>query len=513
MRRFLQAVSRGAKAVKADPNVGADALVAADADLDRAFALATVKATLPVFFPENADFPLGYQNADEWKAYGQWMVDNDLLKAIPTPTSLTNEFLPGAGLRARRARPAAAKRSAARAAGAPRHAERVEAGEAHPALVAREVGQDLLLGGPRARPAAGLRAADELDVGQVAGGQDVVAALAVQREDRDRPGADAGDRAQPRPAALVVGGMEVDAARGDLARGLDQRQRPSRREVEGLQQRRRRRGERRGDWAGRAACACRPSSARGGRAARRSRARSPRRARTRSAARRSPTPAPRTAPAGARRAGAAAGAPTARSAGRRGSARRTAPATRRRRTRRRSRAIASSHTSARAPRAPMTTRSADGCAARSDHRLVVDVQQPLQHPTPPPRDAIHPTGTRQAKRPHRPDLTTYFDHRAPRGYAPRQTGASLRARSAAVRLEDLAVEARERDVRRAAVLGVERSGQREGIRQLEAVRARTVAARSASSPSTWTVSIVKCDEHLLDELLRPARSGPIKISA
>jgi putative hydroxymethylpyrimidine transport system substrate-binding protein len=98
MRRFLQAVSRGAKAVKADPNVGADALVKADANLDRGFALATVKATLPVFFPENTAFPWGYQNADEWRAYGQWMVDNDLLKAIPTPTSLTNEFLPGRGI-------------------------------------------------------------------------------------------------------------------------------------------------------------------------------------------------------------------------------------------------------------------------------------------------------------------------------------------------------------------------------------------------------------------------------
>jgi putative hydroxymethylpyrimidine transport system substrate-binding protein len=98
MRRFLQAVSRGAKAVKADPNVGADALVKADPDLNRDFTLDSIKATLPVFFPENTTFPWGYQNADEWKAYGQWMVDNDLLKAIPTPTSLTNEFLPGRGI-------------------------------------------------------------------------------------------------------------------------------------------------------------------------------------------------------------------------------------------------------------------------------------------------------------------------------------------------------------------------------------------------------------------------------
>jgi putative hydroxymethylpyrimidine transport system substrate-binding protein len=98
MRRFLQAVSRGAKAVKADPNVGADALVKANADLDRGLQLASIKATLPVFFPENETFPWGYMNADEWKAYGQWMLDNKLVKTLPTPTSLTNEFLPGRGI-------------------------------------------------------------------------------------------------------------------------------------------------------------------------------------------------------------------------------------------------------------------------------------------------------------------------------------------------------------------------------------------------------------------------------
>jgi putative hydroxymethylpyrimidine transport system substrate-binding protein len=98
MRRFLQAVARGAKAVKADPNVGADALVKADPDLNRDFTLATIKATLPVFFPDDPSFPFGYQNADEWEAYGQWMLSNGLIKRLPTPTSLTNEFLPGRGI-------------------------------------------------------------------------------------------------------------------------------------------------------------------------------------------------------------------------------------------------------------------------------------------------------------------------------------------------------------------------------------------------------------------------------
>jgi putative hydroxymethylpyrimidine transport system substrate-binding protein len=98
VRRFLQAVARGAKAVKADPNVGADALVAADKNLDRSLQLAQIQETLPVFFPVNPSFPWGYQNADEWKAYGQWMLDNGLVQRLPTPTSLTNEFLPGRGI-------------------------------------------------------------------------------------------------------------------------------------------------------------------------------------------------------------------------------------------------------------------------------------------------------------------------------------------------------------------------------------------------------------------------------
>jgi putative hydroxymethylpyrimidine transport system substrate-binding protein len=98
MRRFVQALARGAAAVKRDPNVGADALVKANKDLDRGLQLASIKATMPVFFPADPKFPWGYQNADEWKAYGQWMLDNGLIKALPTPTSLTNEFLQGRGI-------------------------------------------------------------------------------------------------------------------------------------------------------------------------------------------------------------------------------------------------------------------------------------------------------------------------------------------------------------------------------------------------------------------------------
>jgi putative hydroxymethylpyrimidine transport system substrate-binding protein len=98
LRRFLQALSRAHQALRDAPGTAVDALVKANPDLDRGLQLASVKATLPVFFPEDKAFPWGFQNADEWKAYGQWMLDNKLVERLPTPTSLTNEFLPGRGI-------------------------------------------------------------------------------------------------------------------------------------------------------------------------------------------------------------------------------------------------------------------------------------------------------------------------------------------------------------------------------------------------------------------------------
>jgi len=87
---------------------------------------------------------------------------------------------------------------------------------------------------------ARLQPRDELDEVEVAGRDEVVTALAVEAEHLDRPAPDARDRAQPPPAVLVVGGEQVRAARGDLARGAPQRERAAGGEVEALQQRRRR---------------------------------------------------------------------------------------------------------------------------------------------------------------------------------------------------------------------------------------------------------------------------------
>jgi hypothetical protein len=52
-----------------------------------------------VFFPTEKDKPFGWQEPSQWKAYGDWMFQQKLLKQPPDAAkALTNEFLPGEGL-------------------------------------------------------------------------------------------------------------------------------------------------------------------------------------------------------------------------------------------------------------------------------------------------------------------------------------------------------------------------------------------------------------------------------
>jgi putative hydroxymethylpyrimidine transport system substrate-binding protein len=99
LRRFLQATARGHQRLAKNPNVGVDALLAADDGLDRGLQTAAVKATLPVFFPEDDELPFGFQDPAEWDAYERWMRDAGLITRPPGDQApLTNEFLPGEGL-------------------------------------------------------------------------------------------------------------------------------------------------------------------------------------------------------------------------------------------------------------------------------------------------------------------------------------------------------------------------------------------------------------------------------
>ena len=100
VRRFMRALTEGYAAARDDPAKAVDQLVKANPDLDRKLQLASVKATLPVFFPKDERRPFGYQDPRRWEAYGRWMLDNQLLKNSPTAGArpFTNEFLPGQGI-------------------------------------------------------------------------------------------------------------------------------------------------------------------------------------------------------------------------------------------------------------------------------------------------------------------------------------------------------------------------------------------------------------------------------
>jgi putative hydroxymethylpyrimidine transport system substrate-binding protein len=96
IRRFMQALSEGYKALRANPAAGVQPLLKANKDLDPRLQLASVKATLPVFFPADSTKPFGYQYPAQWQAYGQWLLRNGILKLPPDAAgAMTNEFLPG----------------------------------------------------------------------------------------------------------------------------------------------------------------------------------------------------------------------------------------------------------------------------------------------------------------------------------------------------------------------------------------------------------------------------------
>ena len=99
VRRFMQATARGHAALKADPQTGVKGLLKAEPGLDRGLLDASIKATLPVFFPADASKPFGYQDPAEWERYGKWMEDNGLIKRpLNGDAAVSNEFLPGEGL-------------------------------------------------------------------------------------------------------------------------------------------------------------------------------------------------------------------------------------------------------------------------------------------------------------------------------------------------------------------------------------------------------------------------------
>jgi putative hydroxymethylpyrimidine transport system substrate-binding protein len=99
IRRFVQALARGYQSVRSNPEAAVANLVKQNPGLDPKLQLASVKATLPSFFPARATNPWGWQSQAEWNAYGEWMLRNHL---ISNPNAVanasTNEALAGQGV-------------------------------------------------------------------------------------------------------------------------------------------------------------------------------------------------------------------------------------------------------------------------------------------------------------------------------------------------------------------------------------------------------------------------------
>jgi putative hydroxymethylpyrimidine transport system substrate-binding protein len=96
IRRFIEALARGAVQLKRDPAAGVDALVKSNRDLDPKLQAASVKVTLPYFLPPPGR-PYGWLDPSRWARFGQWMRDNRLIQR-GAQGAYTNRFLPGQGV-------------------------------------------------------------------------------------------------------------------------------------------------------------------------------------------------------------------------------------------------------------------------------------------------------------------------------------------------------------------------------------------------------------------------------
>ncbi|HZU61217.1 MAG TPA: ABC transporter substrate-binding protein, partial [Solirubrobacteraceae bacterium] len=99
MRRFVQALGRGYESVRSDPSGAVANLVRINPGLNQKLQLASVKATLPAFFPSQGGKPWGWQEPGQWNAYGAWMLRHHLISnPAAVADASTNELLAGQGI-------------------------------------------------------------------------------------------------------------------------------------------------------------------------------------------------------------------------------------------------------------------------------------------------------------------------------------------------------------------------------------------------------------------------------
>ncbi len=100
LRAFMQALSAGERAVRANPAAAAKLIMAANPSLEPKLQLHSIERTLPAATPANGK-PYGWQDPTQWQAFGSWMLAHGLITHDPNTGALppfTNEYLPGEGL-------------------------------------------------------------------------------------------------------------------------------------------------------------------------------------------------------------------------------------------------------------------------------------------------------------------------------------------------------------------------------------------------------------------------------
>jgi putative hydroxymethylpyrimidine transport system substrate-binding protein len=100
IRAFVQAVARGYASARANPSAAVANLLSANpaAGLSKRLQLASVRATMPYWFPTRRK-PWGWQDPAQWNAFGQWMLNEHLIRdPNPIADASTNELLAGQGI-------------------------------------------------------------------------------------------------------------------------------------------------------------------------------------------------------------------------------------------------------------------------------------------------------------------------------------------------------------------------------------------------------------------------------
>lgn len=99
-RRFVQAVARGYKAVRANPQQAVANMIAQVPSLapQKKQLLAAVEAMLPDFFP-TGNHPWGWMTVTQWNKFGTWLRHSNLITNPEAPVDAsTNELLAGQGV-------------------------------------------------------------------------------------------------------------------------------------------------------------------------------------------------------------------------------------------------------------------------------------------------------------------------------------------------------------------------------------------------------------------------------